>query len=535
MSRWLDGFVDLPPVLTTVFKLTALLGAGWLIHFGLYRCNPRWRVLMWRGIFAGLVLLPLAGLVIPEMRVVVSDVPATHQAPPEHGERTSVPPPEFVTPDYLAPLKFLIPPEEMPVEAKAPLPDPPPIVAAKSASHAPKGETLPGWLAHHGMVLLLVGWGAGILVIGVRTLSTLRRVRRILGDSQPAPEQACDALAKVAEGLGWRGRVELRVGQDLSSPFLACPIHTGRLHSVIVVPRRMIDETYRDDLPVILVHELAHLNSHDSTWAAVGNGLAMLGWPHPLTWRMCAAHTMACEQVCDAVAAEHAGGTALYTRTLARAALEVAGVEQVAGGLPMLRSAKITRRLRHLKRGIRAAALPRPWVVSAVLLGAVVLAGLGGVKLVRAEHGPLGSKNLPGALNNIGPDAKEAVPALIEALKDEDKTARQNAAEALGNMGPDAKDAVPTLIETLKDKYGAVRRAAADALGSIGPDAEEAVPALIEALKNKDGTVHRAAASALGSIGPDAVPELIEALKNDDGTLRENAANASSFLYKTSN
>jgi beta-lactamase regulating signal transducer with metallopeptidase domain len=349
MSSWLDGFVDLPPVLTTVFKLTALLGAGWLMHFGLYRCNPRWRVLLWRGVFTGLVLLPLAGFVMPEIPVEVPDV--------------------------------LAPPSEDAIE---------------SARHDPKGETLPGRLAHHSMALLLVGWGAGVLFMGARALSTIWRVRRIIGNSQPAPKQACYAFAQVADEQGLRSRVELRVGWVLSSPFLACPIHSGRRHPVIVVPWRMAGETYRYELPAILVHELVHLKSDDSMWAAIGKGLAILGWPHPLTWRMCAAHMMACEQVCDAMAAEYTDGTAEYTRILAREALEVAGVAQVAGGLPMmLRSAKITRRLRHLKRGIPSAALARPWAMLVLLLGAEFSAGLGGVKLVRSEHEALGPEIWP--------------------------------------------------------------------------------------------------------------------------------------------
>jgi HEAT repeat protein len=51
---------------------------------------------------------------------------------------------------------------------------------------------------------------------------------------------------------------------------------------------------------------------------------------------------------------------------------------------------------------------------------------------------------------------------------------------------PAAKDAVPAMIETLKDKDTGVRKSAALALGLIGPAAKDAVPALIEALKDGD-------------------------------------------------
>jgi HEAT repeat protein len=59
------------------------------------------------------------------------------------------------------------------------------------------------------------------------------------------------------------------------------------------------------------------------------------------------------------------------------------------------------------------------------------------------------------------------VPALIEALKDKSINVRQNAAFALGGIGPAAKDAVPALSEALKDHEAIVSSAAEGALKSI--------------------------------------------------------------------
>ena len=70
-------------------------------------------------------------------------------------------------------------------------------------------------------------------------------------------------------------------------------------------------------------------------------------------------------------------------------------------------------------------------------------------------------------LGEIGPVAKDAVPALIIALKDKDKQVRGNAAVALGKVGPSAKDAVPALTVALKDKDVEVREAVQKALGLI--------------------------------------------------------------------
>ena len=81
------------------------------------------------------------------------------------------------------------------------------------------------------------------------------------------------------------------------------------------------------------------------------------------------------------------------------------------------------------------------------------------------------------ALRKIGPAAREAVPALIQALKDEDVSISFNASDVLFNIiDPAAKDVVPFLIQTLKDENRDVRFYAAYLLANIGHPA--AIPPL---------------------------------------------------------
>ncbi|MFQ5811721.1 MAG: HEAT repeat domain-containing protein [Anaerolineae bacterium] len=83
--------------------------------------------------------------------------------------------------------------------------------------------------------------------------------------------------------------------------------------------------------------------------------------------------------------------------------------------------------------------------------------------------------NAAWVLGKIGPDARDAVPALIEALQDENEDVRQRSAWALGEMGPDAKDAVPALIEALGDVKAPVRAAAVTVIENLGPEAVPAL------------------------------------------------------------
>lgn len=66
-------------------------------------------------------------------------------------------------------------------------------------------------------------------------------------------------------------------------------------------------------------------------------------------------------------------------------------------------------------------------------------------------------------------DAAQAVPAMVEALKDKTPDVRWSAAIGLGYFGDSAKDAIPALQTTLTDRDARVREAAGVALSRIDP------------------------------------------------------------------
>lgn len=111
------------------------------------------------------------------------------------------------------------------------------------------------------------------------------------------------------------------------------------------------------------------------------------------------------------------------------------------------------------------------------------------------------------------PASAAAVPVLVEGLQHTNEKVLSEASVALLQVGPAAKDAVPALKNLLDDKAPPVRFEAALALVGIDKtQAAGAVPALTEGLKSADARAGRAA-KALGELGPvakAAVPELVK-------------------------
>jgi HEAT repeat protein len=128
------------------------------------------------------------------------------------------------------------------------------------------------------------------------------------------------------------------------------------------------------------------------------------------------------------------------------------------------------------------------------------------------------------ALMKVDPGNRFAMETLIGALHGTDKSASHYAVRLLAELGPAAEPAIPALIEALNDDDADMRRRAADALGAIGPAAAVAIPALTDAIGDDYGGdviyLGSGAEAALAKIGPEAVPALAAALRHGDAGVR---------------
>ena len=111
---------------------------------------------------------------------------------------------------------------------------------------------------------------------------------------------------------------------------------------------------------------------------------------------------------------------------------------------------------------------------------------------------------------------KAPLNVLIESLHSEDGNTRNRALSFIGSRGPEAKAAVPALIDNLEN--GLMVELTLHVIGKIGTNAVEAIPVLfksITAYPRQPATRH-CAAQALVNIGDAAVPTLKKGVGSDN-------------------
>jgi HEAT repeat protein len=125
-------------------------------------------------------------------------------------------------------------------------------------------------------------------------------------------------------------------------------------------------------------------------------------------------------------------------------------------------------------------------------------------------------------------DDPRLVAALIRLLKSRDATKRSGAATTLSELRPPPPAAVPALIEALKDETQSVRFSASLTLGRYqGSEGKAALPALLDALRDEDEGVRSHAAKALANHQVDGgrvVPTVVRLLRSENPAIRSQAA-----------
>ncbi len=370
MRAWSEMLIDPPIVWDLGLRITALLVVAWSAHLMLVRCNPRWRVQLWRFTSMGILAVALTAF-LPKVSVSigqperVADL-GTETLPESFGSLGHGP----AELGDLSNDNIWI----STIGAEKP------VVVREAPADENLQKSFAVWWSWSREWVLGVFWSIGAVVLAAWWVAAQMRIRALLSKSTPASERCHRLLRQASARLEMTESVKLRVSTETSVPFVA-----GWRHPTIVLPANMARPDSEHELPAIFAHELTHILSYDLVWMGVTQWIAIPLWFHPLTWRIRSAHSMACEEVADAVAADNVGDVASYSGTLARVALAAFGHPPTVAAISMARSPEILSRLARLKRGVFHSPLSRPWLALAAVFALLAFLPLASLKFAYAE------------------------------------------------------------------------------------------------------------------------------------------------------
>ena len=297
-ALWISALAE------TAVRSTALLGIAALLTLVLCRRSAAIRHLVWGLALAGVLILPLAGAVLPGVPVPVpqaladalpaspvatADVAPTREslplAPPATdprvGMRYSAASGTATNAADAAPAR-LAPAAESPAVGGSP----PPESAAASATAA--SAAIP-W----GPVLLTI-WTIGAAAFAAWVLASVRNTRRLAADAADvtSPEWL-DLLREILAHLGIRSPVRL-----LQSKRALTPMTWGWRRPVVVVPAAASGWS-RERRSVVLRHELAHVRRGDFVTQMLARSVCALYWFNPAVWFAVYRLRVERERACD--------------------------------------------------------------------------------------------------------------------------------------------------------------------------------------------------------------------------------------------
>jgi beta-lactamase regulating signal transducer with metallopeptidase domain len=247
-------------------KITALLGAAWIVASLLRGRAASARHAVWIGLMIAALALPVLTALVP--RVELAWLPA--EAPAVSAAQAQTAPPLTTFRDVVA----------------LPAPDAPAATASADSTFAFPALSL--------RALLIAAWAAVALLLLGRVARAHMRARRVLAACSAPPEALVSAVASVSTELGVSAP-PVRIATTGIMPAVI-----GVLRPSIVLPAEASSWT-DERLRVVLLHECAHVRRRDAILQVVANVATAAYWWHPLAWlaarRVARERELACDDI----------------------------------------------------------------------------------------------------------------------------------------------------------------------------------------------------------------------------------------------
>ena len=314
-------------ILDVMLKATLLLAVVGAVRWVFAKKRPAFCALLWGQVFVALLLLPVASLMLPELRLPVLpvDVPEVQQFIPVSVVEDDVP---FVMERDRAEPVVSQPMESVALEAI-------PVVQVPQA----RDWDMPAW-----PTLLMGVYVLGFCVCLMRVIWGWWRLRRLqLQVHRFAGADVMARLNKWCVALGVKDVVDVGISDKVSVPTVI-----GFWRPLIVVPAHVAERGSDADWDGILIHELAHVKRGDAFWNMLGLMVNVLYWFHPLVYwaRRDLADLREC--ACDDWAVHVLGDLDGYATTLMEVTARTDRRLSHALGLDMARTSRVLHRVNRM-------------------------------------------------------------------------------------------------------------------------------------------------------------------------------------------
>ncbi|MEO1526114.1 MAG: M56 family metallopeptidase [Planctomycetota bacterium] len=171
--------------------------------------------------------------------------------------------------------------------------------------------TAPFHIAVRPLPVIGVIWLCGLAVFSMRPVLGVVGQYQLRRRGRPASADLSQRLARTAARMRVPRRVKIAVTQELVGPVVI-----GVFRPMILVPVALVTNLSARELDVLLAHELAHLQRHDSLVNAIQVLLETVFFYHPAVWWLSREVRQTREYCCDELATTDAGSRVDLGRAL---------------------------------------------------------------------------------------------------------------------------------------------------------------------------------------------------------------------------
>jgi TonB family protein len=363
--------------LMTVIKVTVILALALLIHAALPRASSASRNLILRLTLTAVLLLPYVSLVAPSLTII--------------NFKSSLDPTGVLIPNMMRPIEPIGP-----------------VDSGLSVNISP-------------VFWIMSAWFIGLTVILIRFLIGILGIARLVNRSSDDESGELGELAEpLIVSLGIKKAVSIRISPAVQTPFVF-----GLFRPVIIIPSSIRNWT-KEDIRMVLHHELAHIRRNDLFWGYAAILAGALHWFNPLVWIVKKKMIMESDKTCDDFVL--CGGVRwnVYAERLMTIAKDIRRHRlAIDCGADMIRKSQLEERIMSISnRKIRATAVPKLALAAMIALLAFVIVPLAALQ-VRAEE-PIPPKEEPVEIDPVTdenlpePDVfvpVEVMPEMIEVVE----------------------------------------------------------------------------------------------------------------------